>query len=67
MSEANRVIEVNATGINKINGKTLQEISSELAQANNNNAEESSFEVEQMYSIQKAALRVDQPMTINCI
>ena len=46
MSEANRVIEVNATGINKINGKTLQEISSELAQANNNNAEESSFEVE---------------------
>ena len=46
MSEANRVIEVNATGINKINGKTLQEISSELAQANNNNAEEASFEVE---------------------
>ena len=46
MSEANRVIKVNASGITKINGKTLEEISSELAQANSNEAEEAAFEVE---------------------
>ena len=42
MSEANRVIEVKASGITKINGKTLEDISSELA-ANDNESDSASF------------------------